>query len=76
MNNMYALNGEPDPAARIASHAVVGLLSAAIAGYLLIGVLGMGKQAPGYIVGSALLAVLIHEKLDAPLARRLSGSGL
>jgi hypothetical protein len=76
MNNSNAFSGEPDPAARVAAHLAVGVLASVIAAYLLIRVLGMRKEAPGYIAGSALLAMVIHHRMDAPLARRLSRNGL
>ncbi|MDT0263433.1 hypothetical protein [Jatrophihabitans lederbergiae] len=51
-------------------------MSAGVAGYVLVGVLGLGKNAPGYVLASALLGMYIHQRMDAPVAKRLSEAGL
>jgi nitric oxide reductase large subunit len=53
MHNYYAAPDGSDPAARLASHVLVGLMSSVIAGYIFVGLLGIRRNAPAYIIGSA-----------------------
>jgi hypothetical protein len=60
-------NRRPDPAARLLSHMIVGATAGAIVGK---------RTGPGGALLSALVAVVAHEQLDAPVADILADLGL
>lgn len=59
----YVMSQQPDPFARWVSHALVG---AAAAG--LVGLFVAKRSAPSAQLVSALVAVMLHERFDAPVA--------
>jgi hypothetical protein len=64
-------NASADRTARLFSHAVVGLAAAGIV------TLFMGRrQTPQAQIIGALVAIVLHEELDAPVAKELAALGL
>lgn len=67
---------QPDALAKGVSHAVVGVLGAVVATYVLVSVLGMRKASPTYQLLAAGGAIWMHYQLDLPVAKQLSAAGL
>jgi hypothetical protein len=63
---MSSRQPQPDPATRLLSHAIVGLLTGAAVGQ---------KRGVGGFVLIAVLGAAAHEALDAPLAQLLTDLG-
>ena len=60
----------PGPGTQIAAHAIVGVSAAAVTAKAL------GKQIThGYAIVAAIIAMVAHAWLDAPLAQFLAGLG-
>ncbi len=63
------MNGKrrPDPAARLLSHALVGVAAGLIVGQ---------RSGPGAAALSALIAIAAHQQLDAPMADIVAELGI
>jgi hypothetical protein len=69
-------SGRPDSLAQGVSHAAVGIVSAALATYVLVGLLGMRKASTGFQLVAAAGGIWLHHQLDMPIAKRLAAAGL
>jgi hypothetical protein len=68
---MTSNSNEPDRAARLVSHALVGIAAAGVVSLFV-----ARRHSPEAQLLGALVAVLMHEYFDAPVATKLAGFGL